>query len=170
MSEEIVNKVASSGLITIDLAEFIPRGERAVIDLKDQLWQGLVLKEKDFRQYIKDHNWAEYKDKFVAVYCSTDAIIPAWAFMLVASALAPHAKRMVQGNAETLETVLFIESLQKINPEDYRDTRVVVKGCGDEKVPFAAYAELTSRLQPVVKNLMFGEPCSTVPVFKRAKE
>lgn len=170
MSEEIVNKVASSGLITIDLAEFIPQGERAIIDLKDQLWQGLVLKEKDFRQYIKDHNWAEYKDKFVAVYCSTDAIIPAWAFMLVASALTPHAKRVVQGNAETLETVLFIESLQKINPEDYRDARVVVKGCGDEKVPFAAYAELTSRLQPVVKNLMFGEPCSTVPVFKRAKE
>jgi len=170
MSEEIVNKVASSGLITIDLTEYIPRGEMAVIDLKDQLWQGLVLKEKDFREYIKDHNWEQYRDKNIAVYCSADAIIQAWAFMLVTAALAPFAKRVVHGNAETLETVLFIESLQKINPEDYRNARVVVKGCGDEKVPFSAYAELTARLQPVVKNLMFGEPCSTVPVYKRAKE
>lgn len=169
MSEEIVNKVASSGLITIDLAEFIPRGETDAIDLKDQLWQGLVLKEKDFRQYIKDHNWEQYQNKNVAVYCSADAIIQAWAFMLVAAALAPYAKRVVQGNAETLETVLFIESLQKINPEDYRNARVVVKGCGDEKVPFAAYTELTTRLQPVVKNLLFGEPCSTVPVYKKPK-
>jgi hypothetical protein len=170
MSEEIVNKVASSGLITIDLATYIPQGERVFIDLKDQLWQGLVLREKDFREFVKTHNWSQYQGKLVGVYCSADAIIPAWAFMLVSAALAPVAKRVVQGNSETLETVLFLESLQQINPDDYQNARVVIKGCGEEKVPFSAYAQITFLLQPVVKNLMFGEPCSTVPVYKKPKE
>lgn len=167
--EEIINKVAGSGIITIDLETFYPKGERRLIDIKDQLFHGLILKEKDFRDFIKTHNWAQYKDCFVAVTCSADAIIPTWAYMLLTLALQPYAKKVVFGDLEKLETVLMNESLQTINPEDYTDARVVVKGCGELPVPVNAYVELTARLQPVVKSLMYGEPCSTVPLYKKPK-
>ncbi|MCA6361431.1 MAG: DUF2480 family protein [Bacteroidetes bacterium] len=169
MENEIVNRVAQSGLITIDLGEWYPAGERKVIDIKDQLFQGLILREKDFREYIKTNNWAQYQDAFVAVHCSADAIIPDWAWMLLSVSLAPFAKKIVFGNLEMLETVLYSEILSNFDIAQYKDARVVVKGCGDKPVPLTAYVELTRMLQPVVKSLMYGEPCSTVPVYKQPK-
>ncbi len=170
MSTELVNKVAASGLISIDLAEFSPKGERAVVDLKDVLWQELVLKEKDFREFVKTHNWSSYQDKYVAVFCSADAIIPDWAFMLIASALAPYAQRTAVASPEELETILLHDAIREIDIAPYTDARVVVKGCGDVKFHASAFSELVNRLQPVVRSLMYGEPCSTVPVYKRAKK
>jgi hypothetical protein len=167
--EEITNKVANSGLITIDLGELYLPGERVVIDIKDQLFQELILREKDFREFIKSHDWSQYKDKYVALTCSADAIIPDWTWMLLASALQPFAKKIVFGSIEVLETVLFDETLLNLDIEKYRDARIVIKGCGDKPVPKSAYIELTRKLQPIVKSLMYGEPCSTVPIFKQAK-
>ncbi|MCX6310178.1 MAG: DUF2480 family protein [Bacteroidetes bacterium] len=167
--EEITNKVANSGLITIDLGELYLPGERVVIDIKDQLFQELILREKDFREFIKSHDWSQYKDKYVALTCSADAIIPDWTWMLLASALQPFAKKIVFGSIEVLETVLFDETLLNLDIEKYRDARIVIKGCGDKPVPKSAYIELTRKLQPIVKSLMYGEPCSTVPIFKQVK-
>ena len=164
--DTIINKVANSGLITLDLEEFYTPGVRAVIDIKDQLFKGLILKEKDFRDFVKNTNWELYKDQYVAVYCSTDAVIPTWAYMLISSRLQPFAKRIIFGNLEALENVLYLESLAKINPADYQDTRLIIKGCGQLPVPPGAYLEITRILSPVVKSIMFGEPCSTVPVLK----
>lgn len=167
--EEIVNKVAGSGLITIDLGDMYPAGERVLIDIKDQLFQELILREKDFREYIKTHDWSQYSEKYVALTCSADAIIPDWAWMLLASALAPFAKKIVFGTTELLETVLFDELLSAFDIEQYRDARIVIKGCGDKPVPKTAYIELTKKLQSVAKSIMYGEPCSTVPVYKKPK-
>ena len=165
--EEITNRVANSGLITLDLGEMYPAGERLLLDIKDQLFQGLILREKDFREYIATHDWSLYNNKFVAITCTADAIIPDWSWMLLASALQPFAKKIVFGDLEKLETVLFTEVLSAFDSEQYRDARVVIKGCGDKPVPKTAYIELTRVLQPVVKSIMYGEPCSTVPVYKR---
>lgn len=167
--EEITNRVANSGLITIDLGEMYPAGERVLIDIKDQLFQGLILREKDFRDFIATHDWSQYKDKYVALTCSADAIIPDWTWMLLASALQPFAKKIVFGDLEKLETVLFDAVLSLLETDQYKDARVVIKGCGDKPVPKTAYVELTRVLQPIVKSIMYGEPCSTVPVYKRAK-
>ncbi len=166
MSNEIINKVANSGLITIDLEEFYPKGERIVFDLKPLLFQELILKEKDFREFIKNHDWKQYTNKFIAITCSADAIVPTWAFMLVSIALAPYAKKIVFGDVTTLEAILFSEALQKINYADYQDKRVVVKGCGNLPVSINAYVELVKELKPFVKSIMYGEPCSTVPLYK----
>jgi len=167
--EEITNRVANSGLITLDLGEMYPAGDRVLVDIKDQLYQGLILREKDFREFIATHDWSQYKEKFVAITCTADAIIPDWAWMLLASALQPFAKKVVFGDLEKLETVLFTQVLSAFDTEQYRDARVVIKGCGDKPVPKTAYIELTRLLQPVVKSIMYGEPCSTVPVYKRQK-
>ncbi len=168
MAEEIVNKVAASGLITIDLEEFYTRGKRITFDLKPHLFQELILREKDFREFLNAEDWSKYKDAYVALFCSTDSIIPTWAYMLLATKLQPFAKRVVFGNLEFLESTLYNEILkEKINPADYTDKRVVIKGCGKLPVPTQAYVELTNILRPVVKSIMYGEPCSTVPVFKR---
>jgi hypothetical protein len=167
MEQEIVNKVANSGLITIDLEELVDKRERVALDIKDQLFQGLLLREKDFRNFIAEHNWEQYRDKHVAVFCSTDAILPKWAFMLLAQALQPFAASVVYGSVEQLETILYQKALTEINAEEYRDKRIVIKGCGDKDVPTFAYVELTRILTPVAKSIMYGEPCSTVPVFKR---
>lgn len=170
MSEEVVNKVAQSGLISLDLAELSPKGERAAFDLKDVLWQELVLKEKDFREFVKTNDWSAYQDQFVAIYCSTDAIVADWAYMLIASALAPYARRTVMGSPKELEAMLLHESIQKLDSAEYQDARIVVKGCGDVKIPTSAFVELVNKLQPVVRSIMYGEPCSTVPVYKRPKK
>lgn len=167
--DEIVNKVAGSGLVTIDLEEFYPKGERVVLDIKDQLFQGLLLREKDFREFIKQEDWSKYNGMYVAVTCSADAIIPTWAYMLLASALEPFAKKVVFGSAETLETVLYDELLRSLDVQQYKDARVVIKGCGNLPVPRAAYVELTRLLRPHVKSIMYGEPCSTVPIYKQPK-
>ena len=165
--DEIVNKVAASGLVTIDLEELFPSGERASIDLAEQLWQGLALREKNFRAWIQSHDWSQYQGKHVAVFCSVDAIIPAWAYMLVASSLSDYATTVVHGNSSELERVLFRNMIDALDVNEYIDKRCVVKGCSNLPVPQSAYSHLVSRLRPVAKSIMFGEPCSTVPVYKR---
>lgn len=167
IQENIVNKVAASGLLTLNLEHYYHQGERVVYDIKDNLFQGLMLREKDFREFIKTHDWSAYAGKNVAVTCSADAIVPTWAYMLLAVKLRPYAHEVVFGSLETLEAVLMSKALAKINPADYQDQRVVVKGCADLEVPVTAYVEIASLLTPVVKSLMYGEPCSTVPLFKR---
>lgn len=167
VQETIINKVAQSGLVTLDPAQFYPVGERVAYDIKDNLFHGLMLREKDFREFVKGHDWSQYRDKYVAVFCSADAIVPAWAYMLLGNRLAPYAKEIVFGDPEVLETVLFIKQIAGFDAEQYRDQRVVIKGCGDTPVPVSAYVELTKKLTPVAKSLMFGEPCSTVPIYKR---
>jgi hypothetical protein len=167
IQENIINKVAQSGLVTLDPASFYPEGERVIYDIKDNLYMGLILREKDFREFVKGHDWAQYTGKNVGVTCTADAIVPAWAYMLLANRLAPFAREVVFGNEDVLETVLFEKELAKANFEQYRDQRIVLKGCGDIDVPTSAYVELTKRLTPVAKSLMFGEPCSTVPIYKR---
>ena len=167
IQENFANKVAQSGLVTLDPASFYPEGERVVYDIADNLFQGLILREKDFREFVKAHDWSMYQGKNVAITCTADAIVPAWAYMLLANRLATYANEIVFGDLEVLETVLFIRSITGMDAEQYRDQRIVIKGCGDTAVPVSAYVELTRKLTPVVKSLMFGEPCSTVPLYKR---
>jgi len=167
IQEEIVNKVAQSGLVSVDPASFYPQGERVLYDIKDNLFMELMLREKDFREFVKEHDWTQYTGKNVAITCTADAIVPTWAYMLLANRMAPYASEIVFGNLDTLETILFEKALKHLDVEQYRDKRVVIKGCGDVAVPNSAYIELTNRLTPVVKSLMFGEPCSTVPIYKR---
>ena len=164
---EIVNKVAQSGIQTIDLGTYYPEGKRHFIDLKDQLWQGLALKEQEFRTFVKEHDWTRYQDGHVGVFCSADAIIPTWAYMLIASFLSGIATTIHFGDSESLEARLWTESLKEINPAEYEDARVVIKGCSDRYVSPSAFLELSAKLKPLVRSLMFGEPCSTVPIFKR---
>ena len=168
MEDEIVNKVASSGLITINLEDFFPKEERVTIDIKSQLWEGIVLKEKDFRSFIKNTDWSLYSNKHVAITCSEDVVIPTWAFMLLSVALNPFAKTIHFGTLESLEEILFDKALEKINPKEYTNERIIIKGCSSKKVPVSAYIKLTTLLQPYVKNMMYGEPCSTVPLYKKA--
>lgn len=167
MGKEIINRVEQSGLTEINLEDYYPKGERVLIDVKENLFQGLILKEKDFREFIKNEDWKKYQDKFVAITCSADAIVPTWAYMLIATSLQPFSKKIVFGDLKTLETVLFLESLSKINAEDFRDKKLVIKGCGNLPVPESAYVDLTRILTSVAKSIMFGEPCSTVPVYKQ---
>lgn len=167
MTEPIVNKVAESGLITIDLEKFLPDGEVIVFDMKDHLFMGLILKEKDFREALKNMNWNVFQDKNVAITCSADAIIPVWAYMLVASYLEPVAKEVYLGTEEEMTKHLFLKKISLINMQQFTDQRVVVKGCGDIPIGSYAYAEITKQLRPVVKSIMYGEPCSTVPVYKK---
>ena len=167
MENEIINKVANSGLITIDLEELYPQGERVLFDIKEVLFQGLILREKDFREFVKNKNWSEYKDKYLAIICSADAIVPTWAYMLLATHLQPFAKKIVFGNLETLETILYTELLSKTDLSQYKDARIIIKGCGKLPVPKAAYVEITRLLLPLAKSIMYGEPCSTVPIYKK---
>ncbi len=167
MEKGIVNRVEQSGLIEFNLEEYYPKGERVMIDVKEHLFQGLILKEKDFRDFIARENWAKYQDKFVALTCTADAIVPTWAYMLIGTSLAPYAKEVIFGDLKTLETVLFQKALSKININDFRDQRVVIKGCSNLPVPESAYVEITRLLSPVAKSIMYGEPCSTVPIYKR---
>ncbi len=169
MEDQIVNKVAQSGLVTIDLEELYLPGERVVFDIKGFLFQELILREKDFREALKNHDWKSYTDKYVSLICSADAIVPTWAYMLIATNLEPYAKKIVFGDLETLETVLYHEVLSKLSVEQYKDLRIVIKGCGNLPVPKAAYVELTRLLRPLAKSIMYGEPCSTVPIFKQTK-
>jgi len=167
MENTIINKVAESALTTIDLEEYYPKGETAVFDLKDHLFMGLILKEKDFRAALQTLDWEQFRDKNVAITCSADAIIPMWANMLVAANLAPVARSVVYTNEKEILPTLLLRNLATIKGEDYTDKRVVVKGCGDVHIPEAAYVEITNKLRPYVKSIMYGEPCSTVPIFKK---
>ncbi len=169
MAEEIVNRVAKSPLVQIDLETWYHQGERVVYDLKDNLFQGMILREKDFREFVKTHDWQQYQNKNVVVTCSADAIVPTWAYMLLTSKLQPFAHMVAFGDEQALEQALFFKALNQLDVEQYRDKIVVVKGCGKFSVTTAAYVEITRRLQPVVKSIMYGEPCSTVPVYKKPK-
>lgn len=163
----IINKVANSGLVTLNLEDYYHQGERVVYDIKDNLFMGMILKEKDFRDFLKSHDWSVYAGKNVAIVCSEDAIVPTWAYMLLTLKLQPVANLVVFGNLQQLEEKLYYDAIAKINPHDYLDARVVIKGCSKVPVPTVAYVEITRLLQPYVKSLMFGEPCSTVPLYKK---
>jgi len=167
MAEEIINRVAQSKLKVIDLEELYPKNPRAVIDLKDWLFEGIVLKEKDFRESLVNQNWSQYQNCFVAVDCSNDAIIPDWAFMLVATHLQPYAKTIVAGNLETLETIIFQDLISELDASVYKNLPVIVKGCSHKPIPLNAYVQLIQKLQTVAKSIMFGEACSSVPLYKR---
>lgn len=168
MSDVIINKVAGSGIITIDLATFFPKAEIVVFDIKDYLFRGLILKEKEFREALKHTDWEQYNGKYIALTNTADAIIPMWAYMLVVSYLQPQAKDIVFGSEKDLVQTLMLNNISNINEDDYAGKRIVIKGCGDVVLPEAAYAAITKKLRPVVKSLMYGEPCSTVPVYKAA--
>ena len=167
--KEIVNRVAASGLKTFDLENLYLLGERINLDIRERLYEGLILREKDFRAWVKEHPWSDYTGKFVAVNCSADAIVPTWAFMLLGVALQPFAEKVVYGGLEDLERVLFREALMRVDWESYRDARVVVKGCSRVNVPVEAYVEVVARLRPLAASIMYGEPCSTVPLYKRPR-
>ncbi|WP_370424563.1 DUF2480 family protein [Tenacibaculum dicentrarchi] len=167
MAAQIINKVANSQLITIDLEDFYPKGNRIVFDIKDWLYEELILKEKDFREQVKNHNWSQYEGTFVALSCSVDAIIPSWAYLLLTTKLTEFAKKVVVGNLELLETVLFNDIITNLNTTEYQDKRLIIKGCSNKSIPQSAYTLLVSKIQPICKSIMFGEACSTVPLFKK---
>ena len=167
MEEAMINKVAESGIITLNLEDYYPKGETILFDLKEFLFMGLILKEKDYREVLKNLDLSPYQDKNVALTCTADAIIPMWAYMLAASYLQPVAKAIVFGNEDILLQTLFLKNLYTINTADYADKRVVIKGCGELPVTESAYVEITNLLRPVAKSIMYGEPCSTVPIFKK---
>lgn len=164
--EEIKNKVANSGIVTIDLEEFYVPGERVLFDIKPHLFMEQILKEKDFREFIKANDWSIYKDKIVGLTCTADAIVPTWAYMLLTLALEPYVKRVLFGNLNEIENNLFSEKLALLDISQFKDARVVIKGCGEKQLPTNAYVQLTALLKPIVKSIMYGEPCSTVPLYK----
>ena len=165
----IINRIANSPLITLDLESYIPSDNHTAIDLKNLLFEGLILREKDFREFINSHDWEKYQDQNVAIHCSTDAVIPSWAYMLITSKLQPFAKTIHFGTPDELRDILIKNTISNIDTESYRDKKVVIKGCSKEKVPESAYIEITRLLTPVVSSIMYGEPCSTVPIYKRKK-
>lgn len=170
METPFVNKVAESGIITIDLELYFTKEAVAVFDIKNYLFMGLILKEKDFREALKSLDITQYTGKNIAITCSADAIIPVWAYMLVASYLQPVARSVFFGSEEKLQEELLLQNIKAMNEAEYKDQRVVIKGCGEKPIPDAAYIKITEKLRPVVKSIMYGEPCSTVPVYKRPKD
>lgn len=165
--EEIVNRVAKSPLITIDLEDYYPEGKRIQFDLKDFLYEELILKEKDFREQLKNHDWNIYQDAYVAMNCSTDAIIPSWAFLLVATYLQPVARKIVKGNLVDLEMAIYHDIISNLDITPFVGKKIIVKGCSKKPVPDAAYIQLIEKIQPHIQTLMFGEACSTVPLLKK---
>ena len=167
MSEPFINKVAESGIITLNLEEYFPKEQVVIFDIKDYLFMGLILKEKDFRQALKDLNLEEYKNKIVAVVCSAEAIIPMWAYMLISSVLLQTAHAVMMGDENEVTKKILIKNIQQIEIKEFTDKRIVIKGCGETPIPEEAYHEITNLLRPVAKSIMYGEPCSTVPVYKK---
>ncbi|MBL6446369.1 DUF2480 family protein [Fulvivirga sp. 29W222] len=167
---DIINRVAQSSLITFNLEDYYQKGERVLFDIKDWLFQGLILREKDFRAAVKEHDWERYKGTHVAMICTVEAIVPTWAYMLIATRLQPYAETIIHGNLDELEKVLFKDSLDKVKVEEFRDKKIVIKGCGSIPVPNSAYVQITSMLRPVVASIMYGEPCSTVPLYKKSRK
>ena len=167
--DRIINRVALSSLISFDLEKLHEPGERITIDIKDQLYEGIILKEKSFREFIKETDWSTYQNKFVAITCSADAIVPTWAFMLLAGAVQPFASKVFFGSTEEMESALFKEKLDSLNWDEYQNAKVVIKGCSKVNVPVSAYVEVIKHLKPVASSIMYGEPCSTVPLFKRPR-
>ncbi len=166
---EIINRVANSALVTFNLEDLYPKGSQASIDLKELLYQGMILREKDLREFIKQHDWGHYQNKNVAIHCSADAVIPTWAYMLVGISLQPFARRVVFGTPDDLTSQLYQEALSLVDWEQFRNAKVVIKGCSDVAVPESAYLEAATRLRPVAASILYGEPCSTVPLYKQPK-
>jgi hypothetical protein len=167
LKEEIVNRVAKSALVTLDLEDFYPEGKRTVIDISQWLYEGIVLKEKDFREALKIQDFSQYQDCYVVLYCSTDAIVPGWAYILVSLELSNFAKKTVVGSLETLESILYSEIIKFLDLEPYRNKPVIIKGCAHKPIPQNAFVLLAQRLQPIAKSIMYGEACSSVPLFKK---
>ena|SRR5210317_1433370 len=167
MSEEIVNRVAKSSLVTLDLEDFYPKGKRVVLDLKDWLFEEFVLKEKDFRLHVKTHDWSLYEGCYVALVCSTDAIIPAWAYMLVSINLKPYAKKIILGDLDQLESSIYQDIINNLDLNNYKDKPIIIKGCANKPVPVNAYIMLSNKLTSIAKSVMYGEACSSVPLFKK---
>lgn len=164
---EIVNRVSQSTLVTFNLEDHYPKGERVLLDIKDWLYEGIILREKEFRAAIKNHNWEQYKDSYVALTCSTDAIIPGWAYMLIATELQPYTKSMLIGDLEQLESSLYQTIIAQLDLSEFIDKPVIIKGCSNKPVPPNAYLWITSKMQTVAKSVMYGEACSSVPLYKR---
>jgi hypothetical protein len=169
MAEEIINRIANSKLITLDLEDYYPTGKRIVLDIKDWLFHEIILKEKDFREHLNNHDWEQYKDCYVALNCSSDAIIPSWAYLLISSYLTPFTKKTVVGSLELLETVLYTDIINQLDTTNLIEKPVIIKGCANKPIPPTAYAQLIQKIQLVAKTVMFGEACSTVPLYKAKK-
>ncbi len=167
--EEIINRVAQSSLITLNLEDYLPQSEVVEYDIKNNLYQELLLKEKEFRAFVKAHDWSQYRGKVVALHCSSEAIVPVWAYMLLASELEGYAKQITFGTRAEAESLLWKLSINQINPADFEGEKVIIKGCGQIPIPASAYVEITRLLSPVVNSLMYGEACSSVPILKRKK-
>jgi hypothetical protein len=168
-TNEIVNRVAASALQVFDLEDYYPEGTRLGLDISAWLWEGFVLREKDFRETLKNHDWKQYSGTFVALYCSTDAIVPAWAYMLVTVYLQPYAKKIIQGRPEQINTLVYQEILDGLEYSAYEGKPVIIKGCSRKPVPQEAYVMASQKLLPVAKSIMFGEACSSVPLYKKPK-
>lgn len=167
MKDEIINRVANSKLVTIDLEDYYPDGQRVLFDIKDWLFQGFVLREKEFRLQVAAYDWSVYKDAFVALTCTTDAIIPGWAYMLLSIQLQPYAKKVLIGSIEQLETSIYQDIINNLDTLRFKDKSIIIKGCANKPVPQNAYLWITSRLRPIAKSIMYGEACSSVPLFKK---
>tara|TARA_B100001146_G_scaffold225213_1_gene247947 strand:+ start:24982 stop:25488 length:507 start_codon:yes stop_codon:yes gene_type:complete len=167
MEGEIINRVANSKLVTFNLEDFYPEGPRTLLDISPWLLEGIVLQEKAFRQTLKEHDWSQYEGHYVAVHCTTDAIVPAWAYMLIATYLQPYATKTVIGTLETLETTLYASLIEHMDVSDFKDKPVIIKGCAHKPVPENAYLWIAQKIQTVAKSVMYGEACSSVPLFKK---
>ncbi|GAA0714027.1 DUF2480 family protein [Aquimarina litoralis] len=168
MAEEIINRVANNkNLITIDLEDYYPEGDRVVFDIKDWLYEGFILREKEFRQQVSEHDWSQYQNAYVALHCSSDAIIPGWAYLLLTTKLTPFAKHVAVGSLKDLETMLFSDIIRTLDISAYQDKLLIIKGCANKPIPENAYIQLIQKLQPIAKSIMYGEACSSVPLFKR---
>ncbi|WP_459210201.1 DUF2480 family protein [Aquimarina rhabdastrellae] len=168
MADEIINRVANNQkLVSFDLEEYYPKGQRVLFDIKDWLYEGLILREKDFRAKVAQHDWSQYQDHYIALCCSSDAIIPGWAYLLLTSQLIPYTKKVVVGTLDHLETILYNEIITTLDTTTYKDKLVIIKGCSNKPVPEGAYIALIQKLQPIAKSIMYGEACSSVPLYKR---
>ncbi len=167
MTDQIINRVANSKLITLNLEDYYPKGDRLSFDIKNWLYEGLVLQEKNFRQAIKDYNWAIHQDQYIAITCSTDAIIPVWAYTLLTIALEPYAKKIIVGDLEQLESSIYQDIIANLDVTQYKNKPIIIKGCANKPIPKNAYLQLTTKLIPIAKSIMYGEACSSVPLFKR---
>lgn len=164
---DIVNRVAQSALVTLDLEDYYPVGPRKTLDIKDWLFEGIILKEKEFRQFVAEHNWSQYEGAYVAIGCSTEAIVPGWAYMLISSRISPYSKSVVKGDLEDLETAIFQKVIADLDVSQFRDKPVIIKGCTNKPIPENAYLWATEKIQKLAKSVMYGEACSSVPIYKR---
>jgi Protein of unknown function (DUF2480) len=170
-TKPLVNRVAQKALITLNLEEYFPKAEEiAIIDLKDYLFKGLILREADFRDAVKGTDWSQYKNKYVAIYCSTNAIIPMWAYMVLSAELSPFVVDVICSTAEQAPEMFLLHNLAKLDKEQFKGQRIIIKGCGDRKIPEAAFVQITQQLTNIARSVMYGEPCSTVPVFKKSAD